>query len=153
MKFDGTIDVAQLKLSNGSEIICEIMEYAEEGQKEMIVRNVMTIAIGEYNDGERYYMFKPWIHYLESNEEYTLLNSDHVISINRPNKILLNEYRVACKEMHKLSELRNKQFEEYEQERAEMLMAQLKKITGLSDSSDVSSAKIVKFPTKDDIIH
>ena len=152
--FDFTENLAQLRLSNGSEIICEIMEYAEDDRKEMIARNVMSIVLGEYGDGERVYMFKPWIHYLESPMEFTMINSDHVISINRPNYMLVTEYYRAVKEMQKMGKEREEYFEEEQLAKLNKLVNDLAEVTQKKSEKLELENKIIKFPSKDDdIVH
>jgi hypothetical protein len=156
--FEFSDNLAQLRLSNGSEIICEIMEYAEDDRKEMIARNIMSIVLGEYGDGERVYMFKPWIHYLESPLEYSMINSDHVISINRPNYMLISEYYRAVKEMHSMNKEREEFFETEQMAKLSKLIDDLHEVTKKKSDKleliDKLENKIIKFPTKDDdIVH
>lgn len=154
MMFDFHENLAQIRLSNGSELVCEIMEYAEDDRKEMIARNVMSIVLGEYGDGERVYMFKPWIHYLESPMEYTMINSEHVISINRPNYMLVTEYYRAVKEMHIMYKEREEFFEAEQMTKLNKLVDDITKLTEKKSSKielvDELENKIIKFPTKDD---
>lgn len=145
------IDLAQLKLTSGNEILCEVVEWPDSDGNDLIIKNVMTIESVEF-ESEKVYMFRPWIHYLESDNEYTVVNIDHVISINKPNKHLVKQYKYAVKEMHASSAHRDKEYEAYEKERMKKFM----EITGLSRNNDSDSqraANIISFPKPDDTIH
>ena len=50
--------LAQLRLSNGSEVVCEILEY-DSDENQIIARNCMTIIGYEYEDGQKGYAFRP----------------------------------------------------------------------------------------------
>ena len=65
-------DLAQFKFSSGQEIVCEVMEWPTDGEKDIIVRNAMAIVMGETSDGERVYVFKPWVHFFAKNDETTV---------------------------------------------------------------------------------
>lgn len=101
-------DLTQFKLSNGSEIICEVIEWPSEDDKEdqLIIRNALTILNVEYDDGEKGYIFRPWIHFMEEGKEYVLLNNNHIISINRPSEYLIDQYHSSLMDYQESAERR-----------------------------------------------
>lgn len=146
-------NIAQFKFSNGQEVVCEVMEWPEESnEKDIIVRNAMTIVMGETPDGERIYMFRPWAHYLESPEEYIIINSLHVVSTNRPSTHLMEEYEYAVSEMHLHSRERDKAMKEEREEQYKRLQESMTRVLEETLEED-RSAKILKFPAPDDTIH
>lgn len=146
-------DLAHFRLSNGSEIVCEVLEWPDKKNKsDIIVRNGMAIIPADY-EGERVYVFKPWMHYIESSSECFIINSNHVISTSRPNEHLIRQYNYAVSEMHRNAELREETFKI----EMEMNMAKLEKLFSTFNNGDSDSrstrSNVVSFPTKDDIIH
>ena len=86
-------DVKQFKLSDGEEVICDVIDWPENGEKEIVVRNAMKIALVVSSDNlESYYTFKPWVQYIESADEYIIINSDHIIGTSNPNQYLLYQF-------------------------------------------------------------
>ena len=146
--------IAQFKFSNGQEVVCEVMEWPEESnEKDIIVRNAMSIMMGETPEGERVYMFRPWAHYLDSPEEYIIINSLHVVSTNRPSNSLIEEYEYAVKEMHMHSRERDKIMKEEREEQYKRLQLAMTKVLNDASSEEDTGAKIYKFPSSDDTIH
>lgn len=88
-------ELAQLKLADGHEIVCEVVEWPEKGDDQIVIRNAMSIVVLESHDGESAYVFRPFIHFLETNEDFILLNSGHVMSMNRPKEYLSEQYDLS----------------------------------------------------------
>jgi hypothetical protein len=146
-------DLAHFRLSSGSEIICEVLEWPDkENKSDIIVRDAMAILLGDY-EGERLYVFKPWMHYIESANECFIINSDHVISTARPNEHLVRQYNYAVSEMHRGAELREESFKQEMEKNMKQLENLFSKFT-VGDSDSLSSiSNVVSFPNKDDKIH
>ena len=144
-------DITQLKFSSGHEIVCDVLDWPEETDKNIIVRNAMSIVVGETHDGDSIYMFRPWAHYLEKPDEFICVNMDHIIAINRPSKPLLIEYKLAVKKMHDHSFARDKLYEEDEKQSIERFANALHKAIHGYDSA--STSNVVQFPRKDDTLH
>lgn len=77
-------EIYQFKFSDGQEVLCEVMEWPDKDDKDIIARNSMSILMGETSESERIYMFRPWIHYLEGDMEYTSINPSHIVSPKSP---------------------------------------------------------------------
>lgn len=146
-------DIAQFKFSSGQEIVCEVMEWPDDGEKDIIVRNAMAIVMGETNDGERVYMFKPWVHFLAKNDEYICVNSFHIVSQNRPNENLIKEYAYAVKEMHDQARERDEDYLNDEREKLKKLQGALSLFTKATIQRDSAESNVVRFPRKDDTVH
>jgi len=146
-------DIAQFKFSSGQEIVCEVMEWPENGERDIIIRNAMAIVMGETSDGDRIYMFKPWVHYLESPTEYIVVNSFHVISQNRPNENLMKEYASAVNEMHTIAKERDDDYREAELRNIRKFQNNLSQLFRFDSSSEEEQSNVVKFPSKDDTVH
>jgi len=144
-------NLAQFKFSNGQEVVCEVMEWPEDKTQDIIVRNAMSIIMGEDQDGDRVYMFRPWAHYLEAPDEYILVNTLHVVSTNRPSVHLEEEYKYAVTEMHKHRRLRDAAARKEQNEAFERLQNAMVKMIE-SDSTGILS-NVLPFPGRDDTLH
>jgi len=146
-------DIAQFKFSSGQEIVCEVMEWPDDGEKDIIVRNAMAIVMGETSDGDRIYMFKPWVHFFAKNDEYICVNSFHIVSQNRPNENLIKEYVYAVKEMHEQARERDEDYLNDEREKLKKLQGALNLFTKTTIQHDSAESNVVRFPRKDDTVH
>jgi hypothetical protein len=139
-------EIKQFKLTNGSEVLCEIIEWVEEDYREIVVRNCMEI-IKVQNTQEVYYIFRPWMHYVESNEDLSVINSDHIVVTANPHPGLLLQYDWAVRDAHVAAEER---MEAYKSERLDNLdkitrkMKSLMEEDGTIDSSQPTN--IIPFP-------
>lgn len=153
-------DLAQFKLSNGSEVVCEVMEWPSDDDNQLIVRNAMTIINFEYEGGDRMYAFRPFINFLEDDTDYIMVNSDHIISINRPRDYLINQYRTAIVDCQMVAKER---VEEYKKDQleglariSEAMKRLLDKRTGKHDATSEEKnpqSNVIPFPFRDDTIH
>jgi len=147
-------EIYQFKFSDGQEVLCEVMEWPDKDDKDIIARNSMSILMGETSESERIYMFRPWIHYLEGDMEYTSINPSHIVSQNRPNSNLMEQYFFAVRDMHIHAQDRDQYLaeeREYLEEHEENLN-ELKEALGNYEKDGVRS-NVIKFPKRDDIIH
>lgn len=94
-------DIKQFKLTNGEEIITEVLEWPgiDDDSTEladMVVRNTYKIvAIDQTIDGHRYYTFRPWMIYQEGDDVYQTINVNHIIGEANPTEKLLEQYVIA----------------------------------------------------------
>lgn len=165
-------NLAQFKLTSGHEIICELIaEFNPEedsaetgkrklGENEILARNILMIIPVDYN-GERKFMFRPFLQYAESSEDLIILNSAHIVSMNRPNIMLVNDYKISLAEIHEEYEERKKDYaREVSKHVAKVRQAfeqNLKSwMEGDSAAFDLDNdplGVVVPFPTKNDKIH
>lgn len=145
-------NIKQFILTNGHEIICDVIEWTEKEFTEIVVRNCMEI-ISVVNDNQKIYIFKPWMQYQESHSDLVVVNSDHIISTAIPNKYLIWQYEKAVMDMNETSTQRTYEFKKERNERYQEMVAILNTIserenyshTHDHDDSDVKS-NIIQFP-------
>lgn len=145
-------DLAQFKFTNGQEVVCDIIEWPDNEIDDIIARNAMAIVMGETAEGDRIYMFRPWVQYLEKNNEFISISTRHIISVNRPNNLLAHEYGYAVQEMHSYANQREEEYkEEMKTQRSitDRIASFAQNIS--SDSSD--KGNIIQFPSPDGTIH
>ena len=109
-------ELAQLKLIDGHEIVCEVVEWPDEKGEQFIIRNAMSIVVMETPDGDNAYVFRPFIHFLEDEKDFALLNSNHVLAMNRPKTYLSEQYDMSVQAMLESNRERLAEYEEAKQE-------------------------------------
>ena len=140
-------EIKQFKMTSGSEIICDVVEWAEEDFHEIVVRNCMEI-IKIQNTQEIFYVFRPWIHYLEAHEDLCVINSEHIVAIATPNPALVAQYDWAVNDAHIASEERMHAFKLDKLAKLEKLTKRVKGLLageGLADS-DTPPSNVIPFP-------
>lgn len=100
-------NVVQLKLSSGDEIICEVMEWPDPNGNEMIIRNAMTMTYSFDVDNEQMFGLRPWFTMVENENEYIIINVNHVTGTARPSATYFKEYRSALNHMHEMGKKRS----------------------------------------------
>ena len=144
-------DLKQFKLNSGSEILCEVIAWPPEGEKEIVIKNVMEIKSVNHT-----YVFRPWLHYLEGPTESAILNLNAIVAMAIPNQYLALQYHRALDEMWERSEYRD---EEYQKESADFrslaeIHEELKEIFDNHlredevdfDNDSNGKSNIIKFP-------
>lgn len=126
MKSGSMYELRQFKLANGDEIVCEIVQWHNEEELELVIRKPMKLAFGEYEEGVRYYAFRPWMVYAEGVDEFIILNGNHVVGIAEPSPPLVTQWKEAVDEMEKHYEHRMKEHEEKTGEKAQTMTDKMK---------------------------
>jgi len=149
------INLIQMKMNGGDEVICEVMEWPEEGSKQMIVRNAMVLSYSFGEDfSEQYYGLKPWFSMIENSMEYMVVNTDHVMSSTKPNTAFVREYNEALIQMQSIAAKRKAEYQNEVKEFEKRFSERLEKVTKeMMESKDSSSTNVLQFPPPDTSIH
>jgi len=85
----------QLKLTNGDELICEVIEK----DIDMLVRNAMKLMPME-DDGDniRYYSFRPWMLLQHDEDAVQLIHSHHIVGEATPTAKMMEQYKYIMEE-------------------------------------------------------
>jgi len=126
-------NVKQLKIADGSEIICEIMEELEE---DIVVRGAFRIARVDLDQERSYYMFKPWMTYVEESDHFITINLYHLIAATVPSKDILDQYENAIEKISEAVSERNENLDEIPEE-------EIKEKLSLTNDSEVDN--VLKF--------
>jgi hypothetical protein len=126
-------NVKQLKIADGSEIICEIMEELEE---DIVVRGAFRIARVDLDQERSYYMFKPWMTYVEESDHFITINLYHLIAATVPSKDILDQYENAIEKISEAVSERNDNLDEIPEE-------EIKEKLSLTNDSEVDN--VLKF--------
>tara|TARA_R110002124_G_scaffold5827_1_gene36457 strand:- start:60 stop:527 length:468 start_codon:yes stop_codon:yes gene_type:complete len=145
-------DIAQFKLSNGNEVVCEVIEWSDDNQPDMIVRNAMQVVGGyDAETDETFFIFRPWCSFVESHSELIVLNSSHILSTNKVNRGLFMEWSSAVKSMHSNAQERDLEFAREDARIQNHLEKSFMKLSEETTSVDagVSLTNVLSFPNKD----
>ena len=98
-------NVKQIKMVNGDELICEILEELED---DLIVRYCLLIdKFRTTNNEEEYtttlYVLKPWMTYIEQKDEVITINAYHCMALSNPHVELLKQYETALSKIIEMS--------------------------------------------------
>ena len=151
----------QFKLTNGDEMVCELID-ADEEIADIIVRRAMKIVTtDDLEDNVRYYTLKPWISFQDDSTDLISLNSVHIISESTPSATMMEHYANALADVDKynaikaagvsINDIHDKMLELSEEEMEQFLSQKYEEINGpdltqQQDSSDVGN--IIRFNPK-----
>lgn len=84
------MQIKQFKLSNGEEIVCEVVHWPTDEIEEVVVKKCLRISIFEdYRSNTRYYSFKPWLVFSDNPETLNTINPFHIVGETNPSEDLL----------------------------------------------------------------
>lgn len=133
--------VKQFKLNNGEEIVCEILEYADDEYYDLLIRRAFEIKCIMGPDYTRYYAMKPWMTTAEGKDNFISLNAASIIGEVNPSEPVMKHYQNAVRE----SEMSNEEI-------ARKMMDQVKKYESELEE-DTPSSNIISFPGKKPTLH
>lgn len=140
------MNYTQFRLSNGDEIVAQVVEEPEGEDFNIVVRNALMVIRSEnIQEGYRYYSFRPWMSFQLNDSYFQLLNFNHIVGEAKPDEVLLNQYRKALES--EMNEPFNAKSDEEELEQIRRMVAKLKLVTDEFDSDQ--SGNVVHLFNKD----
>ena len=107
-------NIKQFKLTSGEEIICEVVEWADEETSDLVIRKALKIFVMDNDQqGIRYYNFKPWMTLSEGEEVFIALNSNHIVAESNPTAKTLKYFYEAVENQNLSEEEIAKKIEDY----------------------------------------
>ena len=88
-------DVKQMKLLGGEEILCDLVDvqYSEEEGEAFVIRAAYSLISQEdFENGFRYYTFRPFMMHVYDPSHILLLNSASVICMTNPSEPVVEQY-------------------------------------------------------------
>jgi len=136
-------DIKQFKLTNGDEIICEVVEWPDEESDSIVVRNAVQLInrSGMPGDGRYYVTIKPWMVLQDEPDLFQVLYGQHVISEATPTNEMLKQYFEAISDEPVEDKVRE-YVDDLRQSLTEELAAALTKLY------DSDGNNVISFPTK-----
>ena len=131
--------IRQMKMTNGDEIICEVIDWADDEGPGIVIRNALKIETADRGDGTRIHILKPWIIFQIGEGIFQTLNSDHIMLEASPKEEVLKEYYRA---------INFESDEEVDEEQVDDYIRKLKEAVQnlVGGDSDSIGNKIIRFP-------
>lgn len=145
------MELIQLKLTSGEEVVAEVLEYPDGEMPEYVVRHAFRINSMVNYDEEMSvtYGLAPYMMLQETSTDFILIDPSNIVSIAKPSQFMMREYNHALSYTGKIHGERLKRKEEFDAVFLEKLEEYTKNLTDkdLLDSS--SSSNVIAFPDKD----
>lgn len=139
------MNYTQFRLSNGDEIIAEVVREPEGDDINIVIRNAMMITRAEnIETGYRYYSFRAWMSFQLNNEYFQLLNYSHIVGEAKPSKILLKQYLRSIEAQSDEGKVSD-QYDSDDSMTIQKILNKLKK----ADTMDSDNSNIVTLFNKD----
>jgi len=145
----------QFKLTNGDEMICELVAAGEEDSTaDVIVRRAMKIVVNDdLEENIRYYTLKPWMSFIDNTTDIVALNSVHIVGEATPSETVMFHYAAALADVDKYNKIKNigLTFQEIQEKMKELSEEEMdafltEKYNELQGDSD--TANIIQFKPK-----
>tara|TARA_R110001592_G_scaffold47391_1_gene150239 strand:- start:50 stop:469 length:420 start_codon:yes stop_codon:yes gene_type:complete len=136
-------DIRQLKLSSGEELICQILDWADEEAGDLVVRHVYGIytssPMGD-DKGYRYYNIRPWMTMQEGDDAFMTLNIMNVVGQAKPCGKIEKQFWNVVNHSNMSEDELNSKIDEY-----------ISKMKDKFDGEDSDFENIILFPGSDKI--
>lgn len=83
--------IKHMKLSNGTEIVADIVEWPTEEEHSFVVRDVYEICCIDNASTGRFFQFRTWMVY-QDQQQLQILNPECIMAEANPTKELLKHY-------------------------------------------------------------
>lgn len=141
-------ELRQFKTTSGEEVVCEVMQWNDGYESEILVRKAMKLVLQESPDGIKYFSFRPWMVYQEHPDDIIVLNLNNIVGIGFPPDTLVVQYNAAVQDMAEMNLTREQEFSQTFEEKAEKRMKFKDKIDEYLSRMDSGSNVIDLFDPK-----
>lgn len=159
-----TGEYKQFKLTNGDEMVCELISTTDDEMStaDVVVRRAMKIVVtDDLESNARYYTFKPWMSFMDDSTELVALNSVHIVGESTPSETVMVHYAAALADVDKynkmkstgmtLNEIQDMLKDMTDEEMDAFLSEKYKEME--ADLIDSDSPNVIKFRPKDTQYH
>jgi|TARA_B100001093_G_scaffold237760_1_gene227809 hypothetical protein len=92
-------DIRQLKMINGDEVICEVVE---EHKSHFIVRNALKLKEKLTEENHKYFTFSSYMTYQDGLIQVIMLMTRHIMAFAIPTKEMIFQYDIALEQIDNL---------------------------------------------------
>ena len=117
-------EIRQFKLVDGSEIVCEVLEWNDDESEEIVIRNALIIQY-MIKDDNRLCSMRPWMLLQVQHNMVSVLNAGHITIDAHPAQETVDNYE----ETVKFLQIDQEAWDEYEKDQAEEEAENLKVVT------------------------
>jgi len=142
-------ELRQFKTTSGEEVVCEVVQWNDGYETEILIRKAMKLVLQETTDGIKYFSFRPWMVYQEHPDDIIILNLNSIVGIGFPPETLLVQYNAAVVDMAEMNETREQEYNQTFQEKVDKSKKNVKdKIDEYLSRMDSGSNVIDMFDPK-----
>jgi hypothetical protein len=146
------MDIRQFKLANDEEIICEIVEYHDEGDAIVIRKSLRLVSMDNLAQGTRYYAFRPFMMFQMKPGAFQVLSGAHIVAECEPHDEMVNEYFKSLEQfMKEEDDIDNVSVDEMRAEMKAHLNSLQEGVEYLGKDSGDQLSNILKFKPKSTI--
>ena len=151
----------QFKLTNGDEMVCELIATDDEQSStaDVIVRRAMKIVVSDDLEANvRYYTLKPWISFQDDSMDLVALNSVHIVGESTPSDTIMLHYAAALADVDKynkvksagltLQDIQEKMKELSEEEMDAFLQSKYEELEEKMNEDDSDQSNVISFKPK-----
>jgi hypothetical protein len=143
------MDIKQFKLTNGEEIVCEVVEWHDDETADIIIRHsYKVVTYQSATSRDRYHTFTPWMLMQEGDDIFQSINSEQIVGSCSPTEDMLREY-IRAKQSRNESDLTHEEMDkkvtEYIEALQQFLMGNVEERK--YDVLD-SDGKVIAFPDR-----
>jgi hypothetical protein len=88
--------IKQLKLINGEEILCEVLDEAPDS---ICVNNALILQSNTAKDGSKFFTFRNFMVYQDQPQNVMLIMSDKIVAIAIPTEDMIEQYEIALEQL------------------------------------------------------
>lgn len=88
--------IKQLKLTNGEEILCEVLDEAHES---ICINNALMLVSNTAKDGSKFFTFRNFMTYQDTPMNVIMLMTDKIMSIALPSNDMIEQYEIALEQL------------------------------------------------------
>tara|TARA_B100000029_G_C17105290_1_gene789458 strand:+ start:115 stop:576 length:462 start_codon:yes stop_codon:yes gene_type:complete len=144
-------EIKQFKLSNGEELICEVIQWDDEDSSAIIIRaGMQLVSSTNIKTGIKLFTFKPWLSFNEDPTVLQSINATHVIAEGTPSKDMLVMYTSCLTKLKRFVKEKNDyppiDLDEYGDLTDEELQQVLEEEYDRVLKDDSATSNIIQFP-------
>jgi|TARA_B100000035_G_scaffold308238_1_gene312592 hypothetical protein len=94
----------QIKLTNGEEIICNIVDGGSKDSEtdELLISHCLRLTKVEFNKSISYHSFRPWLIMKDDVTDIISLNGYHIVAMAIPSEDMKQQWKNAVKEFKEM---------------------------------------------------
>ena len=153
------MNLKQFKLTNGEEILCEVVEWPDETHSEILVRNVIEIVTKEISTEAdpgygRYYILRPWMMYVDGYKEIVMISPTSVAgTVGVVDTDTSEQYHYGVAKMQDLHDNRIQASADRESALLSDLLSTVVPSGSTKTLTDSAGTNVIVFPSGSDKVH
>ncbi|HAW79393.1 MAG TPA: hypothetical protein DCX27_06540 [Balneola sp.] len=107
-------DIRQLKLSTGEEIVCQILDWADEEAGDLVIRHAYRLyTVDDDVRGYRLFSIKPWMTMQEGDDMFITMNIMNIAAQAKPSQKIEKQFWNAVQHSNMTEAELNQKLEQY----------------------------------------